>query len=478
MKQYIKYKLKRWRYYVYLIHNLPLVQFCLAYIIACVIGYRHYSLLLAIILVTFLCGRRARLILLGLVIALLRIHATFPADFATKYVPQSFSFTAEVVAEPVLNSFAQVLYINTTEIFGNIRLEVPKYPVFRIGDVLTVEAKLEKPKNFSEFDYISYLVSKQVFWVGKASRVELIGNSTSLRSFGAAIKQSLIGIIGRHVHEPRAGLLAGILLGAKANLDEEVEIDLQTVGLTHVISVSGYNFSAIFAVLLLLAGKLPRPMVMILASVGMVGFLFVVGTDNLPALRAVIMLLIALMAYFMGRKLPMGLNLLYCCTLMLVVYPFMWLSMSFQLSVLALIALILFVDALTAALRLPQWGEGFTSTLAVLLVSTPLTFSAFGTASLIAPLINMLLLPLVPLMMLLTSLGLVAFFFDRISDVCFWAADFCAQIFLTASKFAAELPIASTSSNLIVFGLFLLIAAAWVRGDYLCYQELTHESHQ
>jgi dTDP-4-amino-4,6-dideoxygalactose transaminase len=109
-----------------------------------------------------------------------------------------------------------------------------------------------------------------------------------------------------------------------------------------------------------------------------------------------------------GRPHAILFSLVYAVAIMLIINPLVWQSISFQLSVAAFVGLFFFAERFVGVIKLPLGiGENIGTTLGVLITTLPLTISTFGVTSLIAVIVNALVLPLVPIA---TMLGILSVF--------------------------------------------------------------------
>jgi competence protein ComEC len=181
-----------------------------------------------------------------------------------------------------------------------------------------------------------------------------------------------------------------------------------------VVAVSGFNVTLVAAALAAMAGGLlGRRAGWPLAAVGIVFYTVLVGAPP-SAARAALMASIALTAEALGRPRD-GLAALLLATALLAGWdPLLLADLGFQLSVLATAGLVLLQPALQARLtRLPAWAaEGLSTTLAAQAFVLPLQLTTFHTLSPVAPLANLLVVPLLPPLMalglLVAVLGLFA----------------------------------------------------------------------
>ena len=251
------------------------------------------------------------------------------------------------------------------------------------------------------------------------------GQGNPLLSLVYGFKARLLEMVYRLFPDPEASLLAGILLGDEGGIPQDVKQAFQDTGTAHVIAISGFNVAIVgglFATLFLrLLGARRRFLAAGLSAVVIVFYALMVGAEP-SVVRAAIMGVLSLFAVQLGRRQD-GLNsLALVAALMLVFSPFLLWDVSFQLSFMATLGLVLFAGVLTAAFarlasqRLPEAtaqlmakpvGEYVLFTLAALVTTLPVMAYHFHRLSLTALIANPLILPAQPPVMVLGGLAAV-----------------------------------------------------------------------
>lgn len=154
--------------------------------------------------------------------------------------------------------------------------------------------------------------------------------------------QTLTSIINQLLPEPHAGLLAGLLFGTKAALSRELYNALVISGTLHIVALSGMNITIIadlFAKSLLWV--VSKRISSLLTLFGIIWFVWFVGPSP-SVVRAAIMGSISLLAIIFGRQNWAILTWILAVGVMLLLH-FSWLfDLSFQLSALATLGIILF----------------------------------------------------------------------------------------------------------------------------------------
>lgn len=149
-------------------------------------------------------------------------------------------------------------------------------------------------------------------------------------------------IIEKLLHEPHAGLLSGIAFGMKATLNKNLYDALIRTGTIHIAALSGMNISILISLVnLTLLPVLGRRLSSVLTILIIIGFIWFVG-PSASVIRAGIMGSLALGAIILGRQAWTLYAYMVTVIVMLVVYPLWIADVSFQLSALATLGLILF----------------------------------------------------------------------------------------------------------------------------------------
>lgn len=258
------------------------------------------------------------------------------------------------------------------------------------------------------------------------------------------------------------GLLPGMVTGDTGSLDEQLEVSMQTVGLTHLTAVSGANCSLILGALLLAARslRLPRLPAALFALAGLGLFVLMVGPDA-SVLRASLMGAIAL-ASLAGGRTGRGLSFLCLAVIgLLLLDPALGTSFGFLLSVLATLGIILLGRQIAGWVprAVPRWAAaGLAVPLSAQLLCGPvlvLLQPQFATYSLLA---NVLVAPLVAPV---TILGTMAVPLVPLLPFAAAALIGAAGLFATgvagAARFTAGLPGAALPWPEGPFGMLTMV---------------------
>ena len=271
--------------------------------------------------------------------------------------------------------------------------------------VVDVTGTLYKPKGAAYvggFDFSEYLARQGGFAGLKA--YQLTGTAENARPpLGWKLRKKIIRIQAQALGSPRGPLLSAMVLGSRSvDLPFDVKDRFRTVGLSHVIAVSGFHVALVLGVVLQLTRRLSARFQFLLGSSTLLSLLVLTGLQP-SVLRAVLMGLGAMTALVMRRKTkPLGALILTAVLLLLFNPIWIW-DLGFQLSFLATLGLLVTVPALMR--RLDWLPTLLASAIAIPLAATlwtlPLQLYHFGVTAPYGIVVNLLVTPLV----MVTTLG-------------------------------------------------------------------------
>jgi len=291
--------------------------------------------------------------------------------------------------------------------------------------------------------------------------------STWLETLRNSIGERIFAVLP----EPHGSLLGGIIFGNKVQLDKDLVDAFRVVGLTHIIAVSGYNLTILSKnAETLLRGWLGRKAMWV--SLGLILFFVIITGAPASILRAAVMATTIIWARMIGRP-SRSVNLLILAAGVLAIFePKIVFSIGFQLSVVATYALVRLAPIINIPLsRLPipnAISSILAETLAATLLTAPLIVAYFERLSIVSPLTNILVLPLIPLLMGLGIIGIILLFslppLGKLAIFICWPI---LQWIISVTGWFAELPWAATSTSLGMWWTVALMVAIIVGVEML-----------
>lgn len=337
-----------------------------------------------------------------------------------QYVGERVEFLGRVNREPEIRSATVHLYVSPEEHSEGgdmgVLVVVDRFAFdneITYGDTIRVRGDVTIPQPFETetgrtFNYPLLLRSRDVTVTIPYADVSLVaqGSEHGLRTLYTG-KQRFIENLEQSIPMPHAGLGEGILLGVKRALGDDLEDAFRKTGIIHIVVLSGYNVLIVVESLMIMLAYvcgLRARMIIGLASIALFGLL--VG-PSATVVRACIMASLLVVARGMGRTYTILRALMLACVIMLMVHPLILIyDVGFQLSFLATLGLVLFVPYFEKrATYIPEvFGVRaiLSATIATQIMVLPLLLYQMGVFSLVALVVNMLVLPMVPITMLAT----------------------------------------------------------------------------
>lgn len=382
----------------------------------------------------------------------------------------------QVINEPEQNELSQIVVVNVKEMqdlesrevcqsVSKIRLKTKLYPKYYYNDEVSFSGKLLLPNNFGmdRFDYIGYLAKDDIYFEIKSASISFLERDTVLNirenfSFSKiysyildklfSFKRKFQIVIRKNFSEPYSALATGLLLGEKTSLGKNLIDDFRKVGLIHIVVLSGYNITIVGDMLRKMFLFLPRFWSITVGGLGIVFFGIMVG-GGATVVRTCAMASIGLFAQMIRRDYSVMRSLIFVGLVMIILNPKIFLyDPSFQLSFLATLGLILLGNYFDDKLKFITEKFGIrsivSSTLSTQFFVTPFLLYKIGQVSIVGIIVNILILPIIPVTMLMVFVtGLVGMLNFALSKPFALFAVILLKYEIFIVKFFASLPFAS-----------------------------------
>jgi competence protein ComEC len=286
---------------------------------------------------------------------------------------------------------------------GGLRVAatLPRYPAIAPGDAIRLAGRLQPPPA-DDGGYGTYLRRIGVAATVRARTLDLLPGAATPADRLEDLRRASGEALARALPEPEAGLAAGILIGLRDRVDRDLAAAFTTAGVSHIVAISGWNIAIVAAVVgALLRSRLGRRGRSLVTLAAIVAYTLFAGASP-SVVRAAVMAAVVLLARESGRAGAAATALGWAATLLLVAEPRTVGDAGFQLSVLATAGLIAWGTALTERLRawrggrLPGWlAESLGVSLAAQAATLPVVLAGFGRLAILAPAVNLAVVPLV-----------------------------------------------------------------------------------
>ncbi|PIQ77306.1 hypothetical protein COV82_05180 [Candidatus Peregrinibacteria bacterium CG11_big_fil_rev_8_21_14_0_20_46_8] len=279
---------------------------------------------------------------------------------------------------------------------GSVRIYLNEFesgdgPPILSGDTLRVRGVIKEGYS-APFISFPYIIEHTV------PRFSFLRSAMQLQNF-------LVVRLQRLYPEPAASIVGAMLLGHRSTLAPELREIFQRAGVSHILAISGMHIVMVIALLQVLFARVSQRYRW-LVIIGVLLFFVMLTGARASTTRAAIMGSLALIGEVAGRKVH-GLRTLFLTAAgMLIVNPELIDDIGFQLSCGATGGILL------CATRLSNWLQrihmsnflglrlALSVSLAAQVATLPLILWHFGGVSLISPIANLAIVPLVgPIMM-------------------------------------------------------------------------------
>jgi len=323
----------------------------------------------------------------------------------------------------------QVIAPQMTPLTGSVMVRGFGEPAVYRGDIVKVTGKLfpTRGNNLGSIGFAELeVVQRDNFWLNNLRR-----------EFAAGMQSAL--------PEPAASFALGLLIGQRSTLPEDTSEQLRHVGLTHIIAVSGYNLTIIVLACRRLLAKRSKfqATAACLALIGL--FLLITGSAP-PIVRAAIVSLIGIAAWYYGHNIRPLVLLLVAATITVAANPvYLWSSVSWWLSFLAFFGVLVLAPLITKRIigdKEPKMLIGILieSACASILV-LPYILYIFGETSVLSLPANLLVIPFIPFAMLLGLFaGLAGMLTPVLAGWIAWPAKMLLTYILDVAGLLARIP--------------------------------------
>ncbi|MBP1961513.1 DNA internalization-related competence protein ComEC/Rec2 [Paenibacillus aceris] len=284
---------------------------------------------------------------------------------------------------------------------------------WRRGDAVTLSGTLRSPspaRNFGGFDYRRYLRLHHTHWLLSAKGVDQAQVEPAAARFGVVQllrwNDELRGGLSRRMDlifpAPQAGFMKSMLIGITDDLDPERFQQFSELGLTHILAISGLNVAVFLGVCFwsLRRLKLTKETAMRVCFWLLPFYILLTGASP-SIVRAGLMAMVALYAARRGLTKDVLHSMAIVAWIMLLWNPYFLLDVSFQLSFLVTLGLILGVQSVNGLLEAwissPLLRNTASITLVSQFVSFPVSIYYFNQFSLLSWLANAILVPVISL---------------------------------------------------------------------------------
>ncbi len=306
---------------------------------------------------------------------------------------------------------------------GLILVQASPLIQYQYGDVLQMDGNPGGPANELTYQSKGILSTLSFAKITRLSR----GQGNPILAALYAFKKHALSVVEQIFSPPESDLMAGILLGVASGIPADLQQAFKNTGTAHIIAISGYNISILAGLFYLLFTRLlGRQKGALAAAVAIAFYTLLVGAGA-SVLRAAIMAWIGLLGEQIGRRQAGANSLAFTGAVMCLVTPTLPWDISFQLTFMATLGLVLYATPMQAVFRqvVSRWlpapwtarligpvSDYVLVTLAAQVTSLPVMAYQFRSLSLVSLIANPLVLPPQPMVEILGGMTLLGGLID------------------------------------------------------------------
>lgn len=357
-----------------------------------------------------------------------------------------------ILDEPDIKEKSIRLKIETEKGLGKILVITWRYPEYKYGDKLKINGKLEIPaEDIDGFNYQDYLKKDGIYSVMNFPEIELIG-----QGFGNPVMNTIFSfknkfkeIARNFISPPQEGILEALVFGDEENISQSWKDKFNFTGTRHITAVSGMNITIIASLLLsfFLSFGFWRQQAFYFSVFLLIIYILMIGAP-VSAVRAGIMAGLFLIAQHFGRLSSAFRAVIFAATLLLIQNPLLLrLDVGFQLSFLAMMGIIYLQPLINNwIIKIPNFKffplrTTLSTTLAAQIFTLPILIYNFGYFSLISPVANILIVPvLAPITILIFIFGFLGMIFSGFGWILSWPVWFFLSYIVKTIDFFPGFP--------------------------------------
>ncbi len=291
-----------------------------------------------------------------------------------------------------------------------------------IGDKVRIKGEVQLPSkkmNPYDFNYKNYLKARGIDYIVYCDSMKYMG-----KSYFDKVRANFREHVERatsYLQKNNQRIVMSILLANTDYMEEMTRNGFREAGLSHVLAVSGLHIGIILYVVDMLlkfarVSKIKRRIIAIVLTLIYIYLIyFPVG-----AMRSLLMFILLFMSFLNRKKYKPKDGLTVSAIITLLINPYAIYSPSFILSYLSVLGIILFASAIKAKLGSVYFRSSIAVTLAVSVMTIPLSIYYFNSYSVLGIISNIVILPIYTLVIVLSYMMM---FFKFLSPILSPAAD-------------------------------------------------------
>ncbi len=326
-----------------------------------------------------------------------------------------------------------------------------------------------------EFNEINYLRSLDVQYTATCySNDFAFSINKNARTLQEKILSSINTQIDKIYSNSTRGIVKALLIGDRTEISKQTRSEFSQTGVVHILSVSGFHVGVIAGILYWLFSFFPSNILRFSFTILALSFyIFLIGYPP-SAVRAGLMITLYLLANLLQRK-ANPINIIATVMLIIaVIHPATLYSAGFQMSIGAIMGItLLFVPFNTffkKILKFEKYSitQKIAASLAITFASSavvsPIVAYYFSTYSIISPLANLVIIPLMLFAQIFSIVSVIgSYIFLSLGDIFANTAQFCIELSEVISHYLASIKYSYlTGGNVLYFSIFFGIIVTYM----------------
>ena len=359
-----------------------------------------------------------------------------------------------------------------------------QFVIPKIGDSYIINTSFYLPKNniASFFDYGEYLIINGYSKIGYIYDDIILENETDSYSLFEKIlffRDKLISTFkSLNIHDEELSILSAITLGDKSLLSDDTKSNFSAAGVSHILVVSGMHVGFIFMFISLLYNKFYNRFFRGIVTVSgiVILWLYALLTGFAPSvIRASLMFSLMLLFKYLGNKYRVIHALFFSAVISLLCNPALLFNISFQLSYLAVLSIVLFykklyhffIDNIPSFKGRNNIFSVISVTLAAQILTCPIVMYSFHQFPLFFIITNLFVVLLAPTIFIGGFILLITSFIPYVSSLFAYVLNLLLSFFCVIIDRISSLKYAVTDVYITFFECILLYVFILLIINYL-----------
>ncbi len=396
-------------------------------------------------------------ILLGLAVG--QTYTWLKYDRVVQYAGKTVKFEGVITDYSYTESGSMMIKVSG-RINGGVKTKITFFADkgdYDYYDRVTVIGRVKAIEDSISFQSAEYNFPKGIFLQG-ASTPEITDSGKCGNYFLRSVcrmRDYTSDCLSAVLTDTQSGFLKAILCGDKTDIDTATKTKLYRCGVGHLFAMSGMHLSvcAVFLQWLLAIFRVPRKIKSPIIQLEII-FLMAIAGFSPSVVRAGIMLIAVFFADIFERETDCLNSLGICVAVMGLINPYVIGDTAFILSFSSAFAVGAVYPKLYAILgekvkktKLRSLINSLLMTLTVLFVTMPFSAWLFSEVSVIAPLTNLIMVPICTVALMLSLAGMLFGGASAVSVVLFRLSGLLVNLALKLADFFAKLKFASVPSR-------------------------------